>query len=173
MKTGIVRLCLAGAVALGLAISGGAIAANDEKGCTIQGTWFGVVDLDTKLLSGWSVTATGKSNSHGVNVLEFPTFDYTLGGAFPEAVKAWANRGVWRRVDGNTFDYSFMSIAVDAGNMPVWMARVSGTSTLSDDCMTEEISATMDIYLPWMSPFLHDPIDSMVLPPHYGYRFTL
>ena len=66
-----------------------------------------------------------------------------------------------------------MSIVVDEFNMPVWMAKVTGTATLSDDCMSEEISAVMEIYLPWMSPFTADPIHSETLLPHYGYRFTL
>jgi hypothetical protein len=172
MKTRFLRSLVSSILLLGLATSGAAIAGDAGKGCQIQGTWFGVNNLDDKLLAGWVVTATGKSANHGVNVFEFPTYDLTFGGTY-SVVDGSANRGVWKRINGNTFEYSFMTILVDEERAPVYYLRVSGQSTLSADCMSETITAVMDFYLPNMSPFEDPPAMSVTLDPHYGYRFTL
>lgn len=184
MKSQISRLLIAGAVALGLALPGLALAKDDQKGCSIIGTWFGVTDLDDKIPSGWVVTAIGKSENHGTNVLEFPTYDSTFGGIYP-VLHHSASRGIWRRTGGNTFEYSFMSLLV--GDIPattereaLYYLRVSGESTLSDDCMSEVITAVMDFFpvktalgeYTNLSPFVDAPAWSMVLEPHYGYRYT-
>ncbi|NIO43422.1 MAG: hypothetical protein GTO41_26670, partial [Burkholderiales bacterium] len=98
------------ALAFGLAISGVASADGLQKGCSIHGTWYGVNNFDDKELTGWAVTASGESERHGINVLEYPTFDATFGGLFATAHDGSANRGVWERTGGNTFTYSFMTI---------------------------------------------------------------
>lgn len=172
MTTKILRFVVSSILLLGLAISGAAFAGDAGKGCQIQGTWFGVDDLESKTLSGWVVTATGKSADHGINVFEYPTFDLTFGGTY-EVADASANRGVWKRISGNTFEYSFMTILVDAQRAPVYYLRVSGQTTLSADCMSETITTTLDFYFPGMSPFEGPPAASVTLPPHHGYRFTL
>jgi len=172
MKTKIFRFVVSSILVLGLAIPGAAFAGGAGKGCQLQGTWFGVNDLEDKELSGWVATVTGKSADHGINVFEFPTFDLTFEGTYPVA-DASANRGVWKRISGNTFEYSFMAIVVDAQRAPVYYLRVSGQSTLSADCMSETITAVLDFYFPGMSPFEGPPAASVPLDPHYGYRFTL
>ena len=172
MKTAIVRLCLAGAVALGLAISGPALAADGGKGCKNTGTWFGVNNLEDKIPTGWVVTATGQSANHGVTVFEFKTFNSAMFG-LPEPHDMSADRGVWKRLEGNTFAYSFMAVAVDESNTMLYMARVSGEAKLSEDCMSEEITALLEIFWPGNSPFVGTADLAWQLPPHYGYRFTL
>jgi hypothetical protein len=185
MKTAILRLSLAGALALGLAFSGAATAGNGDKGCSILGTWYGVNNLEDKIPSGWVATALGKSENHGVNVLEFPTYDATFGGIYPVLYHS-ANRGVWRRTGGNTFEYSFMSLL--AGDIPgttereaLYYLRVSGDIVITNDCMSEEITAVMDFFpvrtingdYTNLSPFKDAPAWSMVLDTHYSYRYTL
>jgi len=175
MKGKVIRFICAAVVALVVAMPGGAFASGQVKGCDIQGTWFGVNDLENKVPSGWVITNAGKSSDHGVNALEFPTFDATFGGMYA-AIYHSANRGVWHRTGGNTFEYSFMSILAGdgvEGPEALYYVRVSGDVTLSDDCMAETITAIMDFYPAGMSPFTNDPLWSQRLADHYGYRFTL
>ena len=175
MKGKVFRLICAAVLTLGLAIPGAAFAAGGGKGCNLQGTWFGVIDLEDKMTSGWVVTATGQSANSGVNVFEFPTYDSTFGGLYP-VLHHSANRGVWERISGNSFRYTFMSILAgesDGVRFPLYYLRVSGTTTLSDDCMSEEITSVMEFFPADTSPFEGEPLWSMTLPVHYGYRLTL
>jgi len=166
------QVLVAGLMVTGIALAGNAMAA-DGKGCSLQGTWFGVNNLDDLMPSGWVVTATGQSANEGVNVLEFPTFDVTFNGAFDQAVDGSADRGVWKRTGGNTFAYSFSGLAVDADGNIVYTARISGDITISDDCMSEEITAFVEIFLGGQSLFKDEPYMAFPFPKHYGYRYTL
>ena len=122
--------------------------------------------------TGWIVTATGQSANQGVNVFEYKTFNSALFGLLdPHDMSA--DRGVWKRLGGNRFAYSFMAVAVDEGNNVLYYARVSGETTLSSDCMSEEISALLEIFYPGKSPFVDEPDESWQLPVHHGYRYTL
>lgn len=143
-----------------------------EKSCQLLGTWFGIASPDNPVLAGWMVSVTGQNSSHGTNNLEYPTFDPTLGIGLP-AVRISTLRGVWERTGGKTFVYSFMGMGVAADNSPVWIGRVSGNITLSDDCNTEYITATMEIFDAAVSPFDGVPIMTVPLAPHYGQRVTL
>ena len=172
MTTRVFRLIVTGILMLGLAIPGAVSAGGGNKQCSIHGTWFGVDSLANKMPTGWVVTATGQSAHRGVNVFEFKTFDSSLFG-LPEADDMSADRGVWKRLNGNTFAYSFMAVAVDETNAILYTARVSGEATLSSDCMSEEITALLEVFWPGNSPFVGDPDHSWQLPVHYGYRFTL
>ena len=172
MKTTIFRFVVSSILVLGLAIPGAAFAGGAGKGCQLQGTWYGVADLDGKMPTGWVVTAMGQSANHGVNVFEYKTFNSALFG-LPDAHDMSADRGVWKRLGGNRFAYSFMAVAVDEGNNVLYHARVSGETTLSSDCMSEEITALLEVFFPGKSPFVDEPDQSWQLPVHYGYRYTL
>ena len=143
-----------------------------ETTCQFLGTWFGIASPENPVLTGWMVSVTGQNSSHGTNNLEYPTFDPTLGIGLP-AVRISTLRGVWQRTGGNTFTYSFMGMGVAADNSPVWIGRVSGNITLSDDCETEYITATMEVFDATVSPFEGAPIMAVPLAPHYGKRFTM
>lgn len=172
MKTGMYRLILAGILALGIAVSATANAGDGGKGCKNTGTWFGVNNLEEKTPTGWMVTATGQSADHGVTVFEYKTFNGALLG-LPAEHDSSAHRGVWKRLNGNTFAYSFMAIAVGDTHEPLYLARVSGEAKLSSDCMSEEITALLEIFWPGNSPFDGVADLSFELPPHFGYRYTL
>jgi hypothetical protein len=145
--------------------------------CQFAGTWFGIADPATPVLTGWMVSVTSQSSAHGTNNLEYPTFDPTLGflgtPEFGAAKRISTLRGVWERTGGRTFTYSFMGMAVDEYNQPVWIGRVSGDIELSSDCRTEFITAWMDVYLPDVSPFTGAAKYSFPLPPHYGQRYEM
>jgi hypothetical protein len=153
-----------------------------DTSCQFLGTWFGIASPENPVLSGWVVSVTGQNSAHGTNNLEYPTFDPKLGFlgpaivelyGFDEAVRVSTLRGVWTRTGGRTFAYSFMGMAVDDTNLPVWIGRVSGEITLSEDCNSEYITAWMDVYLPTVSPFTGAATLSFPLPPHYGKRYEL
>lgn len=175
MKRYMMHFLVGSVVALGLAISGAASADAGKNGCSIQGTWYGVNNFDDKQLTGWVVTAIGKTEHQGFNVLEYPTYkDLTLGGIFLTAHDASANRGVWKRTGGNTFKYSFMAIVVDENNNHLYSMRTSGDVVVGNNCMTETITATFEFFSPEANPFEDEPFYSVTPPdPHYGYRFTL
>lgn len=168
------RYVLAGILMLGLAIPGVALADNDgdsyRKGCSILGTWFGIESLDDRSFNGWVVTVTGKSENRGTNNLEYPTFDPTLGDAVPNAVRLSSFRGTWERTGGRTFAYNFTGFAVDVANEPVYIMKVHGDVTIQPGCQFEHITATSELYWPWVNPFEGDWFQQDVLEPEWGYR---
>lgn len=155
-----------------------------DTNCQLLGTWFGITSPEDPKLAGWMVSVTGQNSAHGTNNLEYPTFDPTLSflepyltpddaTLFATAKRISTLRGVWQRTGGNTFTYSFMGMAVNEQNLPVWFGRVTGDITLSDDCKSEYITAWMDVYLPTVSPFTGAAKYSFPLAPHYGKRYEL
>jgi hypothetical protein len=172
MRIGIFRYTLVGILLLGLAIPGVTMADAAEKGCSNLGTWFGVMAPGDTRLTGWLANVMGKSADQGTNDLEYPNFDVTLDNNFESAVSLSSMRGIWRRTGGRTFDYTFTGYAIDEFGMPVYIATVSGVVTLLEDCRYEHVTATMDIFLPFMSPFHDDPFMSFPLEPHYAYKMA-
>ena len=142
------------------------------KDCSPLGTWFGV-DPDTHVLTGWMDSMTGQSSNEGTISFDARTFDPTLFGYFPTAVPGGGDKGVWKRTGGNTFEYSFMGIAVDSSNAIVYIGKTYGTITMLADCKTAHITAVMAVYLPTDNPFEGAPYFEVDLGEVYGYRFTL
>lgn len=169
MNTRILKGIFAAVLMLGLAMPGVTYAGDNGKGCSFQGTWFGVVSPEDTTLTGWMVTVAGQSSNRGTNNLEYPTFDPTLG-VFMSAVRVSTLRGAWARVGGNRFVYTMTGMAVDADGVPVWVGKLSGNITLSGDCKSETITATLEVFLPGVSPFDGLPYFTIPLPAHYGYR---
>lgn len=172
MKTSKYRSVLVCVLMLGFSVPSAAIAENAGQGCTLQGTWFGVVSPDDTTLTGWMVTAAGKSANEGTNNLEYPTFDPTFGGMFPTAARLSTLRGAWERTGGNTFAYTMFGIAVDEFDVPVWIGKLSGNIIISSDCRSEQITAALEVFSPGQSPF-EDVGFVIALPTHYGYRASV
>jgi hypothetical protein len=178
MRADIIRGALLGILLLGFACPGIALAGDGEKNCSNHGTWFGVLDPmeGDMTLTGWTTTVTGQSGNMGVNVIEWPDFDPTLGLAFPpfdQADHISNMRGLWKRTGGKTFVYSFTGFAYNDMNMPVYIAKVSGTVTLLGDCNYEHITAYMEAFAPGDNPFLAEPFFFTPLPDHWGQRAML
>ena len=170
MKKEIIRHIFACILMLGLAMPGAALA--DGKGCQLQGTWFGVVSAEDLTLTGWLVTVAGKSADQGTNNLEFPTNHPSLFGLYPDATRASTLRGTWKRTGGNTFTYTMFGIGVDDLGLPVYSAILSGDITLSADCRSEHITASLEAFDAGVSPFYGNPAHVLPLPAHYGYRVS-
>jgi hypothetical protein len=54
---------------------------------------------------------------------------------------------------------------------PLYIAKVNGTIELSRDCRTEKINAFMSVYHPAVSPIKGEPLFTVPLLEHYGYRY--
>jgi hypothetical protein len=60
-----------------------------------------------------------------------------------------------------------VAIAVDETIAVLYLARVSGEAKLSSDCMSEEITAFLEVFWPGNSPFVGDADYSWQLQVHY------
>jgi len=174
MKLKLLRGFALSASLVGAMVSVAASADVDSgKGCQLQGTWFGVDSPETKHLTGWTVSVAGQSSNRGTNILEYPTFDPTLGQVLP-ATRVSALRGAWERTGGNTYAYTMTGIAVNDNQEAIWIGKLSGNIVLSADCNSETITAKLEVFLPAYgeTPFDGAPVYVPViqLPTHYGYR---
>ena len=114
-------------------------AAGKDDGCKLQGTW---MSFDENGVPGWVAGIHGQSASCGTNELEYPAFMIP---GFSDVVGGTNMRGVWERTGGNTFDYTMFGYTYDEFGTPVWMNRMYGTLTLTDDCNTATVTATVNI----------------------------
>lgn len=136
------------------------------QGCSFQGSWFGYTPAGN---AEWLITVQGQSSS-GTNNLEDTTVDPTLGGMYPNAVRTTTLRGTWERTGSNTFRYSMVGFAVDKNGATVWIAKLSGTNKLINDCNKEYITSTLEVFLPNQNPFVDEAQLVIPLGDHYGYR---
>ena len=173
-----IRRVLLGILLLGFTIPGMALAGDNEKGCSNLGTWFGVFGPGDTRVSGYSVTVTGNSELMGTNQFEFPNFDPSfpdieeLQGVEPFASAAYVGtmRGNWKRIGKNRFAYTFMGFAFDEFGVPVYIGKVSGETEVFNDCQYQKVSATMEVFFPWMSPFETEAPFTIPMGYFFGYR---
>ena len=178
MRTHVFRGVLLGFLLLGFSVPGIALAEDNEKGCSNLGTWFGVFAPGDTRLTGYSVTVTGNSEKMGTNNFEFPTFDPSfpdipeLQGVepFASAVSIGGLRGNWKRIGKSRFAYTFMGLAFDETDNPVYIAKVSGETEVFDNCRYQRVTAVMKVYRPWVSPFHGEPEFTIPMGEFYGYR---
>lgn len=178
MCKSIIRSALLAILLLGFSIPGAALAGGGEKGCSNIGTWIGIAGPDDMSPAGWITTVIGKSNNEGVNVIEFPNYDPTLGIPLPpfkDAVLISNSRGNWVRTGGNTFDYTFTGFALDAENEPVYISKISGQVTIYGDCQFQYITAYLEAYAPDENPFTGVRLnpEPFYLGEFYGYRASV
>ncbi len=156
------------------------VAARAENGvCTIQGSF---ISYDDNGVPTWMSSAYGQSTSSGANELEypaeFPTLQTPEGPIFPNAVGMTLFRGAWERTGGHTFKYTFIGYAYDANRVPVWIGRMSGPLTLSKDCNTMEVGATLYVFEcdsngKCPNPYGETTKYQFDIPTSYGYRVTV
>lgn len=136
-----------------LAVVSGNIYGKD--GCSLQGSWIGFHDWPGgDELVYFIAQITGKDESHGNTLIDYPGFDATLGGMFPTAVGNTDARGVWERIGGNTFAHTAVLFAVDAGGDALFILKLSNVDNLVNDCNLSHITdGKMELYWPWDNPF--------------------
>jgi hypothetical protein len=112
--------------------------------CGIVGTWFGVGDSGT----AWMDVATpGVSPTSGQFEMEWVSLDPTLGGYFPDAVRATRAGGVWRQLSVRTFRYTWIAYGLALDGSLVYTVRVSGTKTRRS-CNRLDVSYVLELWLP-------------------------
>jgi hypothetical protein len=144
-------------------------AAGKNGGCKVQGTWIG---FDNGVPT-WVSSSHGQSASSGTNELEYP--------AFAPENPGTELRGVWKRTRGNTFAYTMFGYAYDdATGLPIWMNKMSGTLTLSEDCNSAEVTAIVNIFIcydagDWVcqDPFEDEPFQVINYPTTYAKRLMV
>jgi hypothetical protein len=148
-----------------------------EDCCKLIGSWYGWSNQYDVIY--WLSTMSGQNSARGGVALEVPGFDVTLTvdgtPTFPDAVEMTTIRGVWERTSGNTFEYTGLSIASDADGLPVYIGKLTGTETLSEDCNSMFLEETyLQIFAPNADPFEDDPLfEPIPFPDHYGYRMNI
>jgi hypothetical protein len=143
--------------------------ATGGPGCIFQGSWYGLND-DGGVI--WTSSVQGQSTASGTIITDKPGLDLTYNGYFP-VVKSTPLKGTWERSGSNTFRFTMIILAVDENGSTVYTGKLSGTDTLIDNCNTEFIQNTMEIYLGDKNPFV-DPLDFVIpLNDHYGYRMRV
>lgn len=137
------------------AVVGGSAFGKSGEGCSLQGSWIGFHDWPGgDGLMYFIAQVTGKDESHGTTIIDYPGFDATLGGMFSNAVGTTDARGVWERMDGFTFAHTAVVLAVDADGNGLYIAKLSNLDNLADDCTVSHITdGKMAFYWPWDNPF--------------------
>ena len=114
------------------------------------------------------MTVEGRSYWYGTNNLEWtnyvfdprlpqPTPSGEIDYAFPTAVSATTMRGNWMRTGHNTFVYTTTGFALDADRMPVYVSKMYGTVTVSEDCSSDVITSTIEIFPVGMDGVIPNP----------------
>ena len=170
MKIRTVPHILLGILMLCLVIPGLGVAGDGPKGCSPLGSWYGFVDGAVSSIG----SNYGPNESAGTGSLDVTGFDITLNGAFPLAARYTAMRGTWERTGGNTSSFTMVGLILDSANQVVWIAKLSGTRTLAENCNTMHIHNTLEIFLPSQDPFE----DTSYFPPvalgdHDSYRMRV
>jgi hypothetical protein len=142
----------------------------NRQGCSLIGGWFGYNVAGD--MAEWIVIAQGATNSSGTITLADKYFDATLGGTFP-AVGGTDLYGTWERTNGNTFRFAMIGYAVNADHVTLYIAKMSGTITIMDDCNKGYLDLRMDYFASDANPFVDEPFYGFPLPNHDGYRMRI
>jgi hypothetical protein len=137
-----------------------------DSACKLTGGWIGYLGP----AASWTAIAEGVSQSFGTIVITYPAMDPTLSGAFPDAVRVSSFQGTWARKGGQDYAYSTVAIAIDGKGKTLWVGKLAGTETMQPGCDQELVTATFTAYLPDANPFADEPIVTLQLPDHYGFR---
>lgn len=123
--------------------SGSAMAAS--KNCSNVGTFIG---SDTDLGTTWVVTMTrGQSATVGELLQEWVSItDPTFGGKV-SAARLTDAMGVWKKVNGKKFQFTWIAYGFDAGGVMVCAVRASGVGTMTQ-CDQVELTYVLEFFGP-------------------------
>ena len=140
LRNGIV---LAAIFAVAVFASSGSVMAA-SKNCSNLGTWHGVVDSGATYM----VTITrGQSATVGQFVAEWVLWDPTLNQAFPTAVRTTNPLGVWEKVNGKEFTFTWIAYGLDGNGAPLYTIRASGISLLVN-CDELHLTYVTEVFSP-------------------------
>jgi hypothetical protein len=133
-------------------------AASDElpqaRLCVIDGTWIGETDSGARFLINYNSAPLGLA---GGMSLEWIVFDPTLYGTFPSAVSMSQGMGVWQRTRWNSYDYTWIAYGLDAGGLPVYSIKTSGTGVVQS-CDRFEFNYNIEVFPTPLDPLEDDPV---------------
>ncbi len=129
---------------------------NGQGVCRNDGAWLGVSPAWEMMQ--WTVVYDSDSHWTGPLTLHFIGGDPTFGGNFSTAVAFSDTVGTWVRTGRRTFQYTMITYGLDALGQPVFIAKNSGSSELSQGCNHQEVfDSAISIYDPTQDPFSDDP----------------
>lgn len=131
--------------------SGSVMAAS--RNCSHVGTFHGVSDSGAT----WMVTITpGISATVGQMVVELVKWDPGLGVGFP-AVRTTNPLGVWEKVNGKTYRWTWIAYGLAVDGSVLYVARASGISTMKD-CDHWPFTYVTEVFLPSQNISTESPI---------------
>ena len=140
MKAGFVKIGLTAALVVVL-FSGSATTASNE--CSRIGTWHGMGDQGFVWMA---VDSPGQDATNGQLTIEWVMIDPTLGGFFPDAARITNGIGVWKKVNKQMYQYTWIAYGLDQDGIPIYTGRASGTATLAD-CNHVNLTYVLELWL--------------------------
>jgi hypothetical protein len=124
--------------------SGDALAhsGHHDKSCSVVGTWLGVNAYGDTWMD---VVTPGPNATEGQVVVNYVSFDPTLGGYFPTVTRMTNAAGVWE-TKGRQGTFTFVYYALDADDAVVYTARIRGEVRLTG-CNHKEATYTFEGFL--------------------------
>lgn len=113
--------------------------------CTRVGTWHGVVPTPFGDLTYLAVYTPGKDATRGQVFKQTMNSDPTMFGFFPDAVGGTDEFGVWKKGSRDTYQFTWISYAIDAFGNVVYKSRVSGQGEMLD-CNNVEYTYTLEYW---------------------------
>lgn len=127
--------------------------------CNRLGVWYGEGDQGYS----WMVVETPGWNAiSGQFTVEWIELDPTLGGFFPEAVRATNAVGVWEKVGRLMYEYTWIAYGLDEDSGVLYTARASGEAELVD-CDNVDMDYVLEFW-PGKIVFSTDPNDPVPEP---------
>jgi hypothetical protein len=141
-----------------------AFAADGEQGCSPSGTWVGTLE-GTPVMT---ITYGHESAQAGTLIIDLPSFDPTFGGMFSGVRGSSAARGIWKKTGGNTWFYMALIIGAVPNGPTVYVAKISGPVTASQNCGSILIKTTLEVFHPSGEPWFSMPLED-----HGGYPMVI
>lgn len=146
-------------IVLGTAVAGLAQDTPGAEACRIDGAWMGH-------LPSLGVVWTGVFDSNnywsGPTMMRFVGGDPSIKGLMPTARAFSFTIGSWHRVGDRSFECTNITYGLDDEGQPVYIAKINGRFTTSEDCDTVE-SSHVEIGL---FSVIQDPFGNN--PPYFG-----
>lgn len=112
------------------------------------------MDVGARFFTQYSAGATGTG---GTLTIEWISFDPTLFGNFPAAVRTTQGMGAWRQVRAATYEYTWIAYGLDSAGIPAYSIKVSGSGALQD-CDAIAFDYVMEIFPAGLDPLVDDPV---------------
>lgn len=141
-----------------------------SEGCSFLGSWIGFNPAGDAYFTSTAEGSNSAFGTYNLEVLMEPSF---VGAIFPGATDYTEFRGVWKRIDGYSFELSVISIVFDADHQTVGIAKLRGVDTLNLTCDTMTIQMSLDVFDPDVNPFEDEYKFSIPMPTHEAHRMTI